>query len=355
MRRNGFIAMVCFAVLVAFSATSWAEPIVIKMGYVSEGDIRMPGTGRSAGILAMADYVEKASEGAIKFELHPASSLGNARTMMEQCQTGVIQMVSPYTSILVPFVQAVGVTQIPYIFKNSNIAWKVMNGPFGKDLSQAFLAKTGLRILSWGEGNGYRNLYSRKKLIKTAADLKRMKVRVPENPGLLAMFRAMGAKTVTITWKEIYTGMQTGMADACETELVSMYGKKLYEVVPFVTMTKHGYNLHPFIVNEKFFKSLPEKYQVLLAEGAIYGRNVQNSYCRVSALKVVNDLEAKGVKFYTPTEKEIAEFKQLSQKPYIDISVRKIGDNGQQWVDKIMAATKKAEEEIRQEAMDAIK
>lgn len=355
MKRSALIVLIGLVMSAIFISSGWANTITIKLGYTSEGEIRMPGTGRSVGILAMVDYIERNSEGAIKFQLHPASALGNTRTMMEQCQTGVIQMVSPFTNALVPFAKEVGVTQIPYIFKNSYVAWKVMNGPFGKELSKVFLDKSGLRVLAWGEGNGYRNLYSRKKLLKTAADLKGVKIRVPPNPGLMAMFKALGSKTVTISWKEIYTGMQTGMAEACETELVSMHGKKLYEVVPFVTMTNHGYNLHPYIINEKFFKSLPEKYQALLAEGAMYGRDVQNAYCQVSALKVVTDLESQGVKFYYPTEKELAQFKRLTQKPYMDITRKKIGDNGQLWIDKILAATNAAEEKIKKKAMNAAK
>ena len=335
--------------LLALSTASLAadKPIIIKLGHGSESDIRVPGSGRTAGLLAMANYVEAATEGRIKFEIHPNSSLGSTRAMVEQCQTGVIQMAGVYTSIMVPFAPEMGITQIPYLFKNNQIAWKVMAGPVGRELTQLFLKNTGLRVLIWPEGAGYRNLYT-KTLVKSPADLKGMKVRVPENPGLLAMFRGWGAKTVTVTWKELYTAMQTGMAQACDTELYSMYYAKLYEVCPYVTMTQHSYNLHPLLINEKFFQSLSKKDQDIIIRAADLCRQVMNGYSYASEMAVIDALKKRNVTFYYPTDAELEQFKKLGQKPYVDITVRKIGDKGQMWVDKIFAASKKAEQEMDQ-------
>ncbi|BEQ16936.1 TRAP transporter substrate-binding protein [Desulfoferula mesophila] len=331
------------------AAAAADKPIVIRLGHGSEGEMRMPGAGRTAGVLAFANYVEAATNGGITFEIHPNYSLGGVRAMIEQCQTGVIQMVGTYTSIMVPFAPEVAVTQIPYLFKDNRVAWKVMAGPVGKELTELFLKNTGLRVLIWPEGSGYRNLYTKDKLVKSVADLKGMKVRVPENPGLLAMFRAYGARTVTVNWKELYTALQTGMAQACETELYSMYSVKLYEVCKNITMTRHSYNLHPLMINEKFFRSLSPEYQKIILRGADICREVMNSYSYATEIAVVEALKKQGCKFYYPTDAQLEEFKKLGQKPYIDFTVRKIGENGQKWVDKIFAASKKAEEELAQE------
>ena len=343
-------AMVMFLLVgfmvVAFTGWATAGPILIKIGHGSEGSMRMPGAGRTAGILAFKNYVEAETNGGIQFEIHPNSSLGSTRTMMEQCQTGVIQMVGVYTAIMVPFVPEVAITQIPYLFKDNLVAWKVMSGPMGDALADFVKKKTGLRVLCWPEGAGYRNIYTTKP-VKSPADLKRMKMRVPENPGLLAMFRGWGAKTVTITWKELYSGLQTGMAKGCDTELYSMYFAKLYEVCPYITMSRHSYNLHPLLINEKFFQSLSKQYQQIILRGAELCRQVMNGYARASEVAVIEVLKQKGAKFYWPTEKQLAEFKKLGQKPYTDIIVRKIGkQTGQQWVDKIFAAANKAEAQI---------
>ncbi|MDV4145267.1 MULTISPECIES: TRAP transporter substrate-binding protein [Shimia] len=321
-----------------------AEPIVIKLGHSSEGDVRLPGSGRTACVSAMKNYLEVASEGEIELEVHPDGALGNARTMIESAQTGVIQMVGAYTSIMVPFAPEISVTQIPYVFRDSLTAWKVMEGPLGDELADSFLKKTGLRVLAWPEGAGFRNIYAEKP-VHSVADLDGMKMRVPENPGLLAMFRAWGANTVTITWSELYTSLQSGMAEGHDTELYSMYSKKLYEVNPHVTVTRHSYNLHPILINEEFFQSLSPKNQTLILQAGDVCSRVGNAQSMLSGLVVKSAMEAEGATFYYPTDAEIEEFRSLGQQPYIDTIVRKIGDDGEAWVEKVMAAAKAAEME----------
>ncbi|MCB2228233.1 MAG: TRAP transporter substrate-binding protein [Desulfarculaceae bacterium] len=348
MKRSIIAVMLAALMVVAMAGLASAKPIVIRLGHGSESAMRIPGAGRTAGILAFANYVESATNGEITFEIHPNSSLGGTRAMIEQCQTGVIQMAGVYTSIMVPFAPQVAVTQIPYLFKSNQVAWKVMSGPVGDELAALVLKNTGLRVLIWPEGAGYRNLYTKGKIVKSPADLKGMKIRVPENPGLLAMFRGWGARTVTVTWKELYTALQTGMAKGCDTELYSMFYAKLYEVCPNITMSRHSYNLHPLLINEKFFRSLSAKHQKIILQASDLCRQVMNGYSYASEIAVVEALKKRGCKFYYPTDAQLEQFKKLGQKPYMDITMRKIGDNGQMWVDKIFAAAKKAEQEIDQ-------
>lgn len=330
---------------VAMAGAAVADPIVMKVGYGSPGELTLPGASLTAGLKAMDNFLQAQSHGELKLEIHPNGELGNARSMVESAQTGAIQMVGTYASIMVPFAPEVGVTQIPYIFDSNFTAWKVAQGPFGQELSDVVLKKTGLRVLGWVDGAGFREIYTDKP-IQSAADLKGMTMRVPENPGLLAMFRAWGSKTVTITWDEIYTGLQSGMAQGCDTELYSMYSKKLYEVNPYVTMTNHSFNYHVLMINDAFFQSLsPENQKLLLQASDLFAR-VANAQSEMSSLVVKETLEANGAKFYYPTAAQLEEFKNLAQQPYIDTIVRKIGDNGQEWVDKIIAAGKAAAGEI---------
>lgn len=336
---NKLAACIFGAALSAASlvGAAMAEPIVIKVGHSSEAETQLPGAGRSAGINAFKHYVETQSHGAIEVEVHPNGSLGNARTLLESAQIGTIQMAGAYTSIMVPFAPEIAITQIPYVFDSNLTAWRVMEGPVGDELADLFLERTGLRVLGWVDGAGFRNIYSEKP-IHSPEDMKGMTMRVPENPGLLAMFRAWGAKTVTITWSELYTSLQSGMAEGHDTELYSMYSKKLYEVNPHVTMTRHSFNLHPLLINEEFFQSLSPELQKIVLDGADLYARVGNAHSYLSSLVVQGAMEAEGAEFYFPTDEEIEQFRALAQQPYIDITVKKIGDDGQAWVDKILQA-----------------
>ncbi|WP_180901643.1 TRAP transporter substrate-binding protein [Martelella soudanensis] len=342
MKKFAALALGAAMTVSATVSAASAEPIVIKIGHSSEADLHLPGAGRTACVVAMKEYLDVASEGELALDVYPDGALGGARAMVESAQTGVIQMVGAYTSILVPFVSEMAVTQIPYVFPDSLTAWQVMDGPFGDALAETVLEKTGLRVLAWPEGAGFRNIYADKP-IHSVADMKGMKMRVPENPGLLAMFRAWGANTVTISWNELYTALQSGMAAGHDTELYSMYSSKLYEVNPYVTVTRHSYNLHPVLINEEFFQSLsPENQTLILRAGDLCNR-VGNAQSLLSSLVIQSAMEKEGAVFYYPTKAELAEFRELSQKPYVDMVLRQMGPDGQEWVDRILAATKEAE------------
>jgi len=328
---------------ISMTGAAVAEPIVIKIGHSSEAETMLPGAGRTAGVNAFKHYIESQSHGEMVVEVHPNGSLGNGRAIVEQAQLGVIQVAGAYTSIMVPFAPEIAITQIPYVFDSNLTAWKVMEGPVGQELAELFLKNTGLRVLGWADGAGFRNIYAEKP-VKSPKELEGMTMRVPENPGLLAMFRAWGSKTVTITWSELYTALQAGMAEGHDTELYSMYSKKLYEVNPHVTVTRHSYNMHPLMMNEDFFQSLSPEHQNIVLEAADLYTRVGNAHSYLSSLVVQEAMEKEGAKFYFPTSEEIEQFRSLGQQPYIDTIVRKIGDDGQAWVDKILAAAEAARE-----------
>lgn len=338
------LATLAFGAMLAYSTSigvGMAEPIVIKIGHSSEGDIRMPGSGRTAGVLALKQYLEVASDGELQVEIHPNGALGSGRTLIESAQFGTLEMAGAYTAIMVPFAPEIAITQIPYVFRDNLTAWKVLEGPLGDELAESFLQKTGLRLIGWGDGAGFRHIYADRP-IHSPSDMQGMRMRVPENPGLLAMFRGWGANTVTITWSELYTSLQAGMAQGHDTELYSMFSQKLHEVNPYVTMSRHSFNLHPLLLNEAFFQSLsPEHQTLVLQAGDLYTR-VANAHSFVSGLTVQAAMEAEGAVFYYPTEEEIAEFRDLAQQPYIDTIVR---STGQEWIDKLFEAAAIAEQQ----------
>jgi TRAP-type transport system periplasmic protein len=335
-----------FLIAIASSAVVFPAPIIIKVGHNSMDTIAVPGAGNAAGLLVMKNYVEAETNGEIQIEVHPNSALGAPRAMMELCQKGVAQMVLSYNAAMIPFCEEVGVTQIPYLFRDTVIATRVLNGPFGEELTQQFLKKTGVRVLAWPEGGGFRNLYTRDKQVKSPADMKGMKIRVPENPGLLAMFQSWGAKTVTVTWTETYTAMQTGVAEGCDTEIYSADSVKLFEVLKYITMTVHGHNVHTWMINDKFFQSLSEKNRHIIMKGVELAATVQIGHTRLSEIATIEKLTKLGIKVYYPNEKELKEFKDLGQNAYVKMIEKRIG---REWIDKMFKAVAKTEQEVDQE------
>jgi tripartite ATP-independent transporter DctP family solute receptor len=345
--RKGIVWVVCFcAIALVIPSLAGAAPKVIKLGHFSAANITLPTQGVVPNALVMKDYIEGASGGSLQVEIHPNAALGSVRPMIELTQAGAIQMTIPYTSIMVPFVPEMGVTQIPFLFKDAVAALRVMHGPLGDELASLWLKKTGIRVLSWPEGSGFRQLYTKNKMVKTPDDLKGLKIRVPENPGLLALFAALGAKTVTVTWTETYTALQTGVADGCETELSSADDAKLFEVMRYATILNHAWNLQPVLMNERFFQSLTLQEKMIVMRAAEVGALAHNGFNRAVENVVIQKNMKAGVKFYYPNENEMEQFKKIGQKAYLDTLAKSVS---KEWIDKTFKATAKVEEEIAKE------
>jgi tripartite ATP-independent transporter DctP family solute receptor len=347
-----YLSVVFCAIVLMVVSSAVAAPKVIKLGHFSGANITLPGQGLVPNSLVMKDYIEGASGGSLQVEIHPNAALGSVRPMIELTQAGAIQMTIPYTSIMVPFVPEMGITQIPFLFNDNLAAIRTMQGPIGDELANLWLKKTGIRILSWPEGSGFRQLYTKSKMVKTPDDLKGLKIRVPENPGLLALFTALGAKTVTVTWTETYTALQTGIADGCETELSSADDAKLFEVMRYGTILNHAWNLQPVLINEKFFQSLTPQEKMIVMRAAEIGELAHNGFNRAVENVVIQKNTKAGVKFYYPNEKEMDQFKKIGQKAYLDTLAKSVS---KEWIDKSFKAVAKVEEDMAKEYQSKMK
>ena len=234
------------------------------------------------------------------------------------------------------------VLDIPYLFGNGLVAWTVMDGPFGEAMAADVLQKTGMRVLAYGE-TGFRNFTNSSRPIKSPAGMKGMKIRVMETPVYVNMVKALGAAPTPIAWSEVYTALQQKVVDGQENPVATIVQAKLNEVQKYLTLDGHSYGCDFFLINDKFFKSLPEETQQIIKtstkEAALIGRGIQTL---VSATGV-SDLAAKGMQIYTPNKAEMAQFKAATQKPVMDYVESQIGKT---WIDRLLKAVKDAETDL---------
>lgn len=133
------LAVLSLMVSVFLVASASAAPIVIKLGHYSTADLPFPGQGIAPNVTVFKNYVEQASNGELKVEIHPNAVLGSVRPMIELTQSGAIHMTVPYTSIMVPFVPEMGITQTPFLFKDHVVAYRTMQGALGKELNDLWV------------------------------------------------------------------------------------------------------------------------------------------------------------------------------------------------------------------------
>ncbi len=320
------------------SAMAKAE-IFIKMGHCDThiGIVESP---YFAYTETFKSIVEGKTDGRIEVQIFPNSQLGDLRSQMEQTARGTMQVTAGMTvDLLASYDPNIQVLAIPYTFQNTEIGREVLNGEFGSEMSDMIAKKSKLRVISWLP-TAFRNFSNSVRAIHTPDDMKGLKMRTMQVPIHMSMVKALGANPTPIPWEELYSALQTGVVDGQENPPYSVVMAKLYEVQKYYTLDNHLLNIAVVVMNDKFFKSLkPEdqqivKYAARQAEMALLGVVTAKENLD---LKVISQA---GVKIYTPTPTEFAQFRDLVQGPVLKTLEGKID---QIWIDKFFKAIGKAE------------
>ncbi|NIS59249.1 MAG: C4-dicarboxylate ABC transporter substrate-binding protein, partial [Proteobacteria bacterium] len=182
-----FLSLVLMLGLIFAPALAMAGP-TIKLGHVDPASWQSSKKGAASVIFK--NIVEGETD--ISVELFPAKALGDENSLVQQVQEGTTQMTLVSGAMSTVFKPA-DVLNIPYTFASPTIAWDVLDGPFGKELAEYCLKKTGLRILAYGE-TGFRNFTNNVREIRTPADMKGLKFRVQPIPLYVEMVKGLGGE-----------------------------------------------------------------------------------------------------------------------------------------------------------------
>ncbi|MBN1847574.1 MAG: DctP family TRAP transporter solute-binding subunit [Deltaproteobacteria bacterium] len=327
--------LVAFGLIFSPSFVS-AASVTIKFAHVDPEDVFSSKKGAAAR--AFKDIVEAETSGDIAVNLFPAGQLGGEREIIEACKLGAVEVVMVSGAIAGYFKPAM-VLDLPYLFSSPPVAWKVLDGPFGQELGAAILKETGLRNLAFGE-TGFRNFTNSKRMIKSPADLKGLKIRVMETPLYVTMVKGLGASPTPIAWPEVYTSLQMKVVDGQENPVGVILNNKIYEVQKYLTLDGHAYGADFMLINDKFFNKLSADQQKVVKTASIIAGNCGRSIQQLNSAMGVSKLKELGMEVYSPTPQERAQFKAATQGPVIDWMKTQIDP---MWIDKVMNAVKQAE------------
>jgi len=260
----------------ATAAEIWGEknPTVLKIG----------GTGPltsqySVGVRIMAAIVEDMTRGRYVFEHYPNSQLGAERDLVENVKMGTLKMTVVATGPLSAFNSKIKLVDLPYLFTSAQQAYKVLDGPIGREIFDEF-PKAGLYGLAWYE-NGFRQLTNSKRPIRTPADLKGLKIRVMENPVMIDTLNAMGASALPMAVPEMLTSLRQGVIDGQENPAIVHLNNRTVESTPYVSITNHIYNPAVVLVNLAWWKSLSEFDRGIFQRAADVSRDYERQWCNL--------------------------------------------------------------------------
>jgi C4-dicarboxylate-binding protein DctP len=253
--------LILAAPLFLIGAAHAQAPIVIKFSHVVAND-----TPKGKGAEKFKELAEKATNGKVKVEVYPNSTLYKDKEELDALQLGAVQMLAPSLAKFAPLgVKEFEAFDIPYIFPTKEVLRRVTQGPVGKDLFKKLEPKGIIGLAYWD--NGFKDMTANKPLHKPA-DFKGLKMRIQSSKVLDAQFRALGANPQVMAFSEVYQALQTGVVDGTENTPSNIYTQKTHEVQSNMTLSEHGYIGYAVIVNKKFWEGLPADIRGQL-EGAM--------------------------------------------------------------------------------------
>jgi tripartite ATP-independent transporter DctP family solute receptor len=213
--------------------------------------------------------LEIATNGRLSVQMFPSMQLGGEKETIEQTQIGAIQMLRVSIGAMGPIVDDINVVNMPFLFKNTSHAQKMMDGPIGQELLDKITASpnAGLVALAWMD-SGARSLYNTKKPIKTIDDLKGMKFRVIGNPIFVDMMNALGGNGVAMGYDQVFSALQTGVIDGAENNPPSYVFSNHYTAAKYYSLTEHLIIPEVLLFSKKAWSTLSSDDQSLIKKFA---------------------------------------------------------------------------------------
>lgn len=270
--------------------TGGGEKIRISIGHIN------PETEEAQfhkGIEKFIELVDQKTDGAITFEVHPNGELGGEREMIEATQLGTLDMVVASTGPLGNFAKKSLALDFPFLFKDREHAYEVLDGEIGAEIDQQ-IEENGFYNLAWWE-TGFRQLSNNQHPIAKPEDLKGLKIRTMENPVHLDAFKAFGASPTPMAFTELYTGLEQGVVDGQENPLTVIVPNKLYEVQEYLTISNHVYSPGVVLINKGKFDGLSPEIQQAIQEAATEARDYERKFVSDLEEELVQVMKDQGV------------------------------------------------------------
>lgn len=226
------------------------------------------------GDKAFAAEVEKTTNGRIKIQVFSGSQLGDEKSAIEQLQFGAIDAIRIGAAPLAEFNKQIGVLILPYLYKDKDQMFRVLEGPVGEKIFASLAADSKIVGLSWVD-SGARNFYNTKKDVKTPADLKGLKIRVQESKPMMDMVKSLGASPTPMAYGDVYSALQTGVVDGAENNWPSYLSSNHYQVAKHITIDEHTRVPEMIALSKISWDKISPEDQKLVKAAAVVGAKVE--------------------------------------------------------------------------------
>lgn len=249
-------------------------------------------------MVMMGEELDQLSDGQLKIKIYPSQQLGTERQCLELLQIGSLDMTKVSVGVLENFAPQMKVLGLPYMFRDREHSFEVLDGPIGQ------------RLLNEGEqywlkGLGYydagsRSFYTKENPINNPNDLKGLKIRVMESVTAMDMVRGLGGSPTPISWGELYTALQQGVVDGAENNPPSFYLSRHYEVCKYYSLDEHTVLPDVLLASTHLWNKLNDQERSWLTEAVKKSIEYQRKLWMASEQEALEEITKAGVTIIRP-------------------------------------------------------
>jgi TRAP-type transport system periplasmic protein len=261
--RRGFLTgtAAAFASIAFVRAPARAAQYTFKWGHATQLNHPL-----HINAVLVKNEVQARSQGRLAIELFPNSTLGGDTAMLAQVRTGAMEMYSGFGGIYANVAPLAGIEAVGFAFKNQAQALSAFDGPLGASIRKEMDAKGPFVTFERAWVNGFRQVTSSIKPIRSVDDIQGLKIRTPPTKIWVDMFKTLGAAPTPINASEMYMALQTHVVDAQENPFTIVETYRLFEVQKYLSVTNHMWSNFWVVANADRFKSLPPDLQTILRD-----------------------------------------------------------------------------------------
>ena len=293
MKRSTFTrALVAIAAAAALPLAVQAQAVKLTLGHGAA-----PGNPRHEASLKFAELVKAKTSGRVEVQVAPSAQLGDDAAMVTALRTGALDLSANSQGAVAAAVPEYAAFGMPFLFSSPAQAFRLLDGPLGKELADKS-AEKGLVVLGYWD-NGIRQMTNSKHAIARVEDLKGLKMRTPPDATLVDIMQALGAEAQQIKFAELYVALQQGVVDGQENPLMNIHASKLYEVQKHLALTNHQFQMTPLLASKRTWDRLTPADRKALTDAAAEATALQRKLSQEADDKLLAELKAKGVQVTT--------------------------------------------------------
>lgn len=335
MKKFGLI-LVCFLIAAGFVLAGGAKEggapaAAAKKITANIASTFPPDSPQDMGMNKFKELVAQRSNGRIEILIHPSNAMGDERQTFELLSQGAVEYGALGTNDISTYFPKYYISEVPYVFASQDDFWKFWNGP-GKDLSAIIEKERGVRT----DGvifRGARYLTANRP-VKTVADVKGLKLRLPPVKAWFTVWESLGALPTQVAFGEVYMALKTGVIEAQENPPETILNYKFYEAQKYMMNTEHIYSAARMVSSAKWWNTLSKEDQALLTKAMEESVAYANSLTKDGDAVFVKKLQELGMQLVVVDKNE---FKKAVQ-PVIDKMAKEEWDPA--FYEKVKAALK---------------